>query len=97
MIQQSVPAIFNAQKKGTERLGLILHRMREATRLEQLLQHAELEPFDFTEMIRIATENYRTVYSDITFNTQLPNRSIYITGNPDLITQVSGFKIAVFE
>ncbi len=74
-------------KKGTERLGLILHRMREATRLEQLLQHAEPEPFDLTEMIRVTTENYRTVYPGITFHSQLPDSPTYIIGSPDLISQ----------
>ncbi|MFC1602481.1 proteobacterial dedicated sortase system histidine kinase [Pseudomonadota bacterium] len=74
-------------KNGAERLGLILHHMREATRLEQLLQHSETERFDLTEMIQIATENYRTVYPNIIFNSKLPNSSIYITGSPDLISQ----------
>ena len=74
-------------KNGTERLGLILHRMREATRLEQLLQHSETEQFDLTEMIQIATENYRTVYPDIIFESKSPNSPIYITGSPDLISQ----------
>jgi len=74
-------------KKGTERLALILHRMREATRLEQLLQHAEPEQFDLTELVQVSTENYRTVYPDIAFNTQLPNLPTHIIGNPDLISQ----------
>ena len=74
-------------QKGTERLGLILHRMREATRLELLLQHTEPEQFDLTAMIQVATENYRTVYPGIIFNAQLPNSPTHITGSPDLISQ----------
>ncbi|VAX05880.1 hypothetical protein MNBD_GAMMA26-609 [hydrothermal vent metagenome] len=74
-------------KDGANRLGLILHRMREATRLEQLLQQSEPEKFNLTELVQVAAENYSTVYPESKFNTTLPESSVHITGTPDLISQ----------
>jgi dedicated sortase system histidine kinase len=73
--------------EGTERLGLILHRMREATRLEQLLQQTEAEPFDLSELVRVAAESYRTAYPTITFEAEAPEGPFILQGAPDLISQ----------
>ncbi|HEC15937.1 MAG TPA: proteobacterial dedicated sortase system histidine kinase [Sedimenticola sp.] len=74
-------------KEGTEQLGLILHRMREATRLEQLLQQTEPEDFDLSALVRAAAGNYAAVYPQVDFQTSLPDRPIIVTGAPDLISQ----------
>ena len=72
---------------GTERLNKILHRMREATRLEQLLQQTELEQFDITSMMQIAIESYRAAFPNFLFEADIPEEEISINGAPDLISQ----------
>jgi dedicated sortase system histidine kinase len=72
---------------GTERLNKILHRMREATRLEQLLQQTELELFDLTGLLQVTLESYRTAFPQIQFDADIPKETININGAPDLISQ----------
>jgi two-component system, OmpR family, sensor histidine kinase ChvG len=72
---------------GAERLGKILHRMREATRLEQLLQHTEMEQFDLTTLIQTTLASYRTAFPNILFNAETPETEVTINGAPDLISQ----------
>jgi len=72
---------------GTERLNKILHRMREATRLEQLLQQTELEQFNLTELLQITLESYRTAFPNVQFEADIPEIEIIINGAPDLISQ----------
>lgn len=72
---------------GTERLNKILHRMREATRLEQLLQQTEMEQFDLTSLVQTTLESYRAAFPDIQFDADIPNEEINVNGAPDLISQ----------
>ncbi len=72
---------------GTERLSKILHRMREATRLEQHLQQTELEQFDLTDLLQVTLDSYRTAFPNVQFKADIPNDGIIINGAPDLISQ----------
>ncbi len=72
---------------GTERLNKILHRMREATRLEQLLQQTELEQFNLAGFLQITLESYRAAFPDILFEADIHDDEININGAPDLISQ----------
>jgi dedicated sortase system histidine kinase len=72
---------------GTERLNKILHRMREATRLEQHLQQTELESFNISGLLQMAVESYRSAFPDIQFEAEIPEEEININGAPDLISQ----------
>ena len=72
---------------GTERLNKILHRMREATRLEQLLQQTDLEQFNIADLLRVTLESYRSAFPNIQFAADIPQEEINIKGAPDLISQ----------
>jgi len=74
-------------KQGSDRLGLILHQMREATRLEQLMQQTRLETFDLAGLMEIATESYRSAFAPCRFELKRPEGSLMIRGAPDLIGQ----------
>ncbi|TVO70749.1 proteobacterial dedicated sortase system histidine kinase [Sedimenticola selenatireducens] len=74
-------------EEGVSRLGLILHRMREATRLEQQLIQTEIETFDLNAMLEMALEGYRQAFSNVTFNLKGLDRQLFIKGAPDLISQ----------
>jgi two-component system sensor histidine kinase ChvG len=72
---------------GSERLGLILHRMREATRLEQLLQSAEFERFDLKALAQAAAEGYRTAFPGVEFELSLPDQAAMVRAAPELVGQ----------
>jgi signal transduction histidine kinase len=72
---------------GTERLNKILHRMREATRLEQHLQQTELEQFNIADLLQVTLESYQTAFPNVIFQADIPKEEIIINGAPDLISQ----------
>jgi dedicated sortase system histidine kinase len=72
---------------GTERLNKILHRMREATRLEQLLQQTELEQFNIAGLLQVTMESYSSAFPQIKFEADITQDEIMINGAPDLISQ----------
>lgn len=74
-------------REGTERLGLILHRMREATRLEQLLLQTEFETFDLANLLKVATESYRSAFPCTLFESEVQPQTLLWKGAPDLISQ----------
>ncbi len=74
-------------REGVGRLETILHRMREATRLEQLLLEIEPERFNLSELLHMARENYATAFPDTAFDLELPAGPVQIHGAPELISQ----------
>ncbi|OOZ36894.1 proteobacterial dedicated sortase system histidine kinase [Solemya velesiana gill symbiont] len=74
-------------KEGSERLGLILHRMREATRLEQLLQQTEFETFDLKALVSASAEGYSTAFPGCRFEITVPQEPVKVHGAPDLVGQ----------
>jgi len=74
-------------RSGTERLSMILHRMREATRLEQGLQQAERERFDLASLVRMAAEGYQGAHPQDLLETDIPGAPLFLQGVPDLIAQ----------
>lgn len=73
--------------EGIDRLGLILHRMREATRLEQQLMQTQIEIFDLHGMLEMAMEGYRQAFSGVLFKLKSAGGRLTIEGAPDLISQ----------
>ncbi len=72
---------------GTERLGRILHRMREATRLEQTLQQTELEQFNLASLVQTTIESYCSAFPQVAFETGIEQQQLIISGAPELISQ----------
>ena len=78
--------ILRAQE-GIERLGLILHRMREATRLEQQLAQTEMLSFDLGTLLDMALEGYGSAFPQVMFELDRCEEPVMIHGAPDLISQ----------
>ena len=74
-------------QEGTQRLHLILNRLREATRLEQALQSAELVKVDLSALCRGLCEGYRLSHPQITFDCGIPDSPIEVMAAPELIAQ----------
>jgi len=75
-------------EEGLRRLGTILTRMSEATRLEQGLASLEREPFDLAAVVAGCVEGYRLAYPGQPFELGLPREKANASGSPDLAAQL---------
>jgi dedicated sortase system histidine kinase len=75
-------------EQGLARLGRILERMTEASRLEQSLSDAERSRYDLAAVVRGCVEGYRVAYPQAAFELALPGRRIEVRGAPDLAAQL---------
>src|SRR6266513_933382 len=75
-------------EEGLERLGTILTRMSEATRLEQGLASVERERFDLATVVAACVEGYRLAYPEKPFELERPQEKALTRGSPDLAAQL---------
>jgi signal transduction histidine kinase len=75
-------------EEGLKRLGTILTRMSEATRLEQGLASVEREPYDLAAVVTGCVEGYRLAYTGKAFELVLPQERAIASGSPDLAAQL---------
>ncbi|HZT61895.1 MAG TPA: ATP-binding protein [Burkholderiales bacterium] len=75
-------------EEGLSRLGTILTRMSEATRLEQGLATVERERFDLAAVVSGCVEGYRLAYPGQAFELALPGAQAIVVGSPDLAAQL---------
>jgi dedicated sortase system histidine kinase len=75
-------------EEGLRRLGTILTRMSEATRLEQGLNSVESERFDLAAVVSGCVEGYRLAYPKQPFELRLPQEKAFARGSPDLAAQL---------
>jgi two-component system, OmpR family, sensor histidine kinase ChvG len=75
-------------EEGLKRLGTILTRMSEATRLEQGLASVERERFDLAAVVAGCVEGYRLAYPGQAFELALPRERAVADGSPDLAAQL---------
>ena len=73
---------------GLRRLDLILTRMGEATRLEQLVRQGERERFDAREVVRGCVAGYQALFKGKTFHEETPGAPVWLSGSPDLFAQM---------
>jgi len=81
------PYIERAEQ-GLARLGRILERMTEASRLEQSLSASERGRYDLAAVVRGCVEGYRIAYPQGAFELELPARRLEVQGAPDLAAQL---------
>jgi len=74
-------------EEGVKRLNLILTRIAEASRLEQMLRNAERERFDLGRVVSGCVAGYSGAFPAHRFELRLPERRIELLGSPDLIAQ----------
>lgn len=75
-------------EEGLARLGTILSRMTEASRLEQGLSTAERERFDAAAVVRGCVEGYRLAYAARSFEVTVPPGPVPVVGAADLFAQM---------
>lgn len=72
---------------GAERLDLILKRLREATRLEHALQHAEPESFDLVTLLTHQVEAFSAVWPEEKIELDCEPAALPLRAAPDLVCQ----------
>ncbi|MDH5454479.1 MAG: ATP-binding protein [Gammaproteobacteria bacterium] len=75
-------------REGADRLRRILSAMSEASRVEELMAHAEPEPFDMRAVLESTTAAYRDVYRNRLFGLVCKVDSAQSTGSPELLIQM---------
>lgn len=75
-------------REGADRLRGILSAMSEASRVEELIQHAEPETFDLSVVLRSTVDAYRDVYSKRDFDLDSTLMSAPASGSPELLIQM---------
>ncbi len=75
-------------REGTDRLRRILTAMSEASRVEELMEHADAESFDLHEVVRSTVDAYRDVYTDRDFCFDCAMASAPAIGSPELLIQM---------
>jgi len=75
-------------REGTDRLRRILTAMSEASRVEELMEHAEPESFDLQKVLFSTVNAYRDVYKERSFDFDSTLPSAPATGSPELIIQM---------
>jgi two-component system sensor histidine kinase ChvG len=73
---------------GAGRLRRILSAMSEASRVEELMEHAEPEPFDLYAALLSTTGAYRDVYKDRRFSFDSELSDAPSVGSPELLIQM---------
>jgi dedicated sortase system histidine kinase len=78
-------------RDGIERLGNLLSRMSEATRLEQALQTEQRADFDLETVVRGCVDGYRGVDRareiELAIHKLRPDQTVTVNGAPELIAQ----------
>lgn len=80
------PVLQRALLAG-ERLQLIIHRLREATRLEQLLSDADKQPIELGGLLQSAVEGYREAFPELSIRFTAPPAPVRAEIAPDLLIQ----------
>ncbi len=75
-------------KGGADRLRRILTAMSEASRVEELMQHAEPEEFDLRKVLASTAAAYRDVYPKRTFELTHEVDDAVTQGSPELLIQM---------
>ncbi len=76
-------------KEGINRLSGILTRMSEATRLEQTLQHEDVEVFNLTKLVQACSHAYAQTHTLHHFPLTLKtDHDVWLKGSPELIAQL---------
>jgi len=74
--------------EGVERLGRLVSRLSEGTRLERMLESTERERFDLAAVVSGCVEGYRAAYPAREFEYAGPSVRVEMDGVPDAIAQL---------
>ena len=81
-------------RRGVERLDRLLTRMGEATRIERAIQSGERESVRLDELLRGVVAGYRATFAPRSFELELPETPVIVSGASDLLVQMTDKLVA---
>ncbi len=87
-LSESSAAYTARARDGADRLRRILSAMSEASRVEELMEHAEPEFFDLHKVLRSTIDAYRDVYLERSFDFDCSLQTAPTSGSPELLIQM---------
>ena len=75
-------------RDGADRLKNILNAMSEANRVEQLVENAEMERFDLSDLVKNACDGYAQAWPERSIQLRGINEPYPAAGSPELILQM---------
>jgi dedicated sortase system histidine kinase len=75
-------------KDGARRLQKILASMSEANRIEELVEHLEVEEFDLAALLAAASSAYGDAYPERSFHYESSADTAPVRGSPELFVQM---------
>ena len=87
-LNESSAAYAARAKSGADRLRRILTAMSEASRVEELMQHAEAVEFDLHAVLQSTVAAYADAYAERKFTFDAVPGASRVSGSPELITQM---------
>lgn len=75
-------------REGADRLRRILSAMSEASRVEELMEHADPEVFDLRAVLQSTVAAYRDVYKNRGFAFDCDLENANVEGSPELLIQM---------
>lgn len=82
-------ALYTARaREGAERLQKILAAMSEASRVEELIEHAEPESFDLRKVLTSTVGAYAGAWPARRFRLESPDAEVPFRGSPELVVQM---------
>ena len=75
-------------REGADRLRRILSAMSEASRVEELMEHADPEVFDLRAVLQSTVSAYRDVYKNRNFGFECALTDASFEGSPELLIQM---------
>lgn len=87
-LPQEARVYVDRANEGVGRLARLISRLSEATRLEKMLEAAELERFDLAKVAAGCVAGYREAYAPRRFELATPGEPVWIHGSPDAFAQL---------
>jgi signal transduction histidine kinase len=75
-------------KDGANRLRRILNAMSEASRVEEIMEHAEPEQFELRHVLSSTVDAYKDVYSDRRIEFECTPATTTVSGSAELLIQM---------
>ncbi|HHX81579.1 MAG TPA: proteobacterial dedicated sortase system histidine kinase, partial [Pseudomonadaceae bacterium] len=85
---QEAKVYIQRAEEGISRLNLILNKMSEAARLEQILQDSDKEPMELNQVVAACMDEYRQIYPHLRFETTISRRPVMVFGTAEYIAQL---------
>ncbi len=87
-LEPDTSVYIDRAEDGLKRLNTVLTRMREATRLEQIMREVDRERFDLAQVVSGCVGGYTSAFPKHRFSISVPQQPVWLFGSADLVAQL---------